>query len=410
MNTVKVAECPAMDVRDAVVVGARCAGSTLALSLANKGWDVVMVDRDEFPSDTLSTLMIFPNTVARLDELGILAPLYAAHDVPQLGFRITGYGHESKGWFTPISGQNGLIAPRREALDKVLVDCALAAGVEGRFGTRVVDVIGGGTERDPARGVVLEDGEEIHAKWVFGADGRASKVAGKLRIGQTGQQAGDVSYLLAFWRGIPNDGYSTSAIREDAILSSWATNDGQHLLTAWGGPDYTHGPKDVLLDRYLESLRSFPEIIDPDVLARATMVSELFVAPESIMRGYFRQTNGPGWALIGDACHFKHPGTAQGIGDAIEQAIYVAEGVSGADPELAGYGAWRDERAAEHYDWSFAWGRFPRSGATFKGWATENDAGQDVRDSFSRLVKPSEVLTQERLARWFAPEKQAVDA
>jgi flavin-dependent dehydrogenase len=399
-----------MKIYDAVIVGARCAGSTLALSLAKKGWDVVMVDRDEFPSDTLSTLMIYPNTIAKLDELGVLTTLHAAHNVPRLGFRIVGYGHESAGDFTPVDGFDKLIAPRRTALDKVLVDCAMAAGAEGRFGTRVVDLIGSGSEGDPTTGVVLEDGEEIRARWVFGADGRASKVAGKLGIEQTGQQAGEVSYLLAYWRGIPNDGYSTSAIREDAILSSWANNDGQHLLTAWGGPDYTHGSKDVLLERYLETIRSFPEIIDPEVLDRATMVSELLVAPESIMRGYFRKTNGPGWALVGDACHFKHPGTAQGIGDAIAQAIYVADAVTGDDPELAGYEPWRDERAAEHYDWSFAWGKFPNSDAPFKGWANEQDAGQDMRDSFSRQVKPSAVLTQERLARWFAPENQTVDA
>ena len=43
------------------------------------------------------------------------------------------------------------------------------------------------------------------------------------------------------------------------------------------------------------------------------------------MRGFFRRPNGPGWALLGDACHFKHPGTAQGIGDALEQGVFVAE-------------------------------------------------------------------------------------
>ena len=60
------------------------------------------------------------------------------------------------------------------------------------------------------------------------------------------------------------------------------------------------------------------------------MVSDLIVAPESLMRGFFRTPTGPGWALVGDACHFKHPATAQGIGDAVEQAIYVAETLSGA--------------------------------------------------------------------------------
>ena len=70
---------------------------------------------------------------------------------------------------------------------------------------------------------------------------------------------------------------------------------------------------------------------------------------------------------------------------------------------LDGYERWRDERAREHYAWSFAWGRFPtpESEHLFRGWATESDAGQDLRDSFSRTVDPSQVMTKERLGRWF---------
>ncbi|MFY9265618.1 MAG: NAD(P)/FAD-dependent oxidoreductase [Solirubrobacterales bacterium] len=396
-----------MEEKDALIVGARCAGSTLAVALAQRGWDVLMIDRDTFPSDTISTNLIFPNTVARFAQLGILDTLLAAHDLPSLGFRIVGSGYESAGAFTPIEGFDGLIAPRRFALDKVLVDSALAAGAEGRFGERVVDVIGAGTAGDPVAGVVLESGERIRAKWVFGADGRASTVAGKLGIPKTDAMQGEVGYLIAFWRGIPNDGYATSEIRRDEILSSWAAEDGQHLLTAWGDAEFTRGSKKQLLARYLEFLRRFPETIDPAALERAEMVSNLIVAPESLMRGYFRTPAGPGWALVGDSCHFKHPGTGQGIGDAVEQALYVAEGVSGHDPELEGYEAWRDDRASQHYAWSFAWGRFPRTEAQFMGWATEADAGQDLRDSFSRQVEPSQVLTKERLARWFGTQPTA---
>jgi glycine/D-amino acid oxidase-like deaminating enzyme len=45
--------------KDAVVVGARCAGSTLALQLARSGLDVLMVDGDTFPSETISTHLLF---------------------------------------------------------------------------------------------------------------------------------------------------------------------------------------------------------------------------------------------------------------------------------------------------------------------------------------------------------------
>ena len=391
---------------DALIVGARCAGSTLALMLARSGLRVMVIDRDTFPSETVSTHLIFPNTLARLDQLGVLETLRGAHEIPLLGFRIVALGNDIAGDFTPVEGFDKAAAPRRVALDKAIVDTALAAGIEGRFGERVVDLLGTGTEGDPITGVVLEGGERIRARWVFGADGRASTVADRLGLEKTRTLAGEVSYLMAYWDGLANDGFATSNIRRDEILSRWAGEDGVHLLVAWGDADFTRGSKQQRLERYLALLRRFPETVEPDALARAEMVSDLIVAPESLMRGYFRTPSGPGWALLGDACHFKHPGTAQGIADAVEQAHYIAEGILGADPLLKGYEDWRDRRAAEHFDWSYAWGRFPNdsSEAVFRGWAAEADAGQDLRDSFSRQVQPSQVMSQERLARWFGDD------
>ena len=127
----------------------------------------------------------------------------------------------------------------------------------------------------------------------------------------------------------------------------------------------------------MEAIRRFPETFDPELLEGAEMVTEVTVAPETLMRGFFRKPTGPGWALVGDACYFKHPGTAQGIGDAVEAALYVADSLSGGAGSLDGYEAWRDGKAAEHYDWSFAWGRFPRPESAeplFRGWAS--DAGR----------------------------------
>src|SRR5271163_3009103 len=102
-----------METRDAVIVGARCAGSTLALALRQAGWDVVLVDRDTFPSETVSTHLIFPNTLARMQQLGVLDTLLSAHDVPMLGFRVNGFGHETAGQFTPIDGFDRAPGPRR---------------------------------------------------------------------------------------------------------------------------------------------------------------------------------------------------------------------------------------------------------------------------------------------------------
>ena len=54
---------------DAIVVGARCAGSPLAMLLARKGYSVLVIDRATFPSDTVSTHYITPDgTVKRSEE------------------------------------------------------------------------------------------------------------------------------------------------------------------------------------------------------------------------------------------------------------------------------------------------------------------------------------------------------
>ena len=67
---------------DVVVVGARCAGSPLAVMLARRGLRVCVLDRARFPSETLSTHVIQPCGVVILKRLGLLAATIAAGAVP----------------------------------------------------------------------------------------------------------------------------------------------------------------------------------------------------------------------------------------------------------------------------------------------------------------------------------------
>lgn len=393
-----------MDQYDAIIVGARCAGSALAIELARNDWDVLLLDRDEFPSTTISTHGIWPNGVARLEQLGILDRLLAAHDVPMYESRIRGLGHETSGSFTAVGGFDKALGPRRIALDQAGVETALAAGATGEFGTKVTGLLGAGTHEDPVRGVSLADGREVGARRVFGADGRGSAVARSLGLAKQRPQRGEMSMAYGYWRGIPDDGYGVFDIEVGRVLTSIPVEDGLHMLIAAGPPEMVRGTQPQRRATYLAFVRRFPETVATEVFETAELVTDVAIAPEPLMRGFYRTAAGPGWALVGDAGHFKHPGTAQGIGDAIEQAIFVADAVSRSDPELAGYEAWRDERSAEQYDWSFTWGRFPQAEhePIYRGWATDPQAGQDLRDTFSRTVQPSELMTPERLARWFA--------
>ena len=51
---------------DAIIIGARCAGSPTGMLLARRGYRVLIVDRATFPSDTISTHVVHPLGVAAL--------------------------------------------------------------------------------------------------------------------------------------------------------------------------------------------------------------------------------------------------------------------------------------------------------------------------------------------------------
>ncbi len=409
----------AMERYDAVIVGARCAGSPLAIELARAGWDVLLIDRDQFPSDTLSTNGIWPNGLARLDALGALDLLCDRHEIKFLEHRSRVFEHEISGTFTPVGGHRLCIGPRRRALDSTLLDIALTAGAKARLGERVQGLVGAGKADDPVRGVVTGDGETIEARWVIGADGRASTVAGALGLAKTRPLRGEMAMMFAYWTGLPESPYMHFHGEADAVLSWGNAEDGVGLVILNCRPGLTRGDAESRTAAYLEGIRHFPATLEPERLEDAERVTEVKVAPETMLRGYFRQAAGPGWALVGDAGHFKHPSTAQGIGDALEGAHQLAEALLGADPELEGYEDRRDARAAAAYEWSFNFARFPRRGGgdvVFAGLERDPEAAQDFRDVLSRVVDPrSELFTPERLERWFGapadlePVEEALD-
>lgn len=393
---------------DAVVVGARCAGSPLATRLAEQGWRVLLVDREPPPANVLSTHCLFPNTLARLAELGAMERIEAEHRVNLIEYGIRTLGREVSGAFTPIGGFVRAATITRPVLDKALLEVAVAAGAETRFGEKVTGLIGAGTDADPARGVVLESGEEIEARWVFGADGRASIVAKLLGLEKQRPLAGEMAFMFGYWRGLPPSDRFFIDVIETGSLAWSPCEDDLSLLILGIDPELTRGNATKRQLTFLEGLRRFDDWFDSDWLANAEQVGGIQLAPETMLRGFFRQANGPGWALVGDAGHFKNPSTAQGISDAIEQALHVAGELAGPAGSLDGYEAWRDERAREHYEWSFDFARFPKpevAGPVFDGLVAEPAAGQNLRDALSRQLRPREdVFTNERLGRWFSPQ------
>ena len=115
---------------DAVISGARCAGAATALLLARSGAKVLMIDRQSYGSDTLSTHALMRGAVLQLTRWGLI-PDIASADTPTIRSTTFHYGSEAiRVAIKPEHGVDCLFAPRRTLLDRLLVDGCSPPGPE----------------------------------------------------------------------------------------------------------------------------------------------------------------------------------------------------------------------------------------------------------------------------------------
>ncbi len=122
---------------DAIIIGARCAGSPTAMLLARKGYRTLLLDRATFPSDTLSSHYIHQAGVAHLQRWGLLDRVRFTNSPPIRKVKFETGDFALKGSPPPVDGCREAYAPRRKVLDKILVDAAVEAGAEVREGFSV---------------------------------------------------------------------------------------------------------------------------------------------------------------------------------------------------------------------------------------------------------------------------------
>jgi len=339
---------------DAIVVGARCAGSPTAMLLARKGHRVLLVDRATFPSDTISSHIIHPPGAAALDRWGVLERLRATGCPPFRRYSFDFGPVGVAGTPRPADGQADAYAPRRIVLDALLVDAAVEAGAELREGFTVDALV---VEDGRVAGIRghTRGGARVteRARVVIGADGRHSFVA-KAVGAEAYNEVPDLSpAYYAYWSDLPCDGVETFIRAERG--RGWAaipTHDGLTcLIQGWPRKEFDANRRDVE-GTYLRSFDLAPEFAERVRAARR----ETRLVGVGDLPGWLRVPYGPGWALVGDAGYHKHPITAFGISDAFRDA----EGMSAAlDDALTGRRPWdaalgdfhrlRDEDAMPKY-------------------------------------------------------------
>ena len=309
---------------DVIVVGARCAGAPLAMLLAQKGYNVLAVDRATFPSDTMSTHLIVPDGVVRLMNWGLFDRVRASGCPYPISTTITLAGTAMSVADTTSTVTS--ICPRRTVLDSMLVDAARDAGADVREGFFFEGVL---TEDGTVTGVRGRghDGVSVeeHARIVVGADGRHSPVAKAVGATEYNAVPGHTCGYYTYFRGVECLG-TEAYIGDGQALFLFATNDG---LTCVG------------MERPVGEFAAFRADIEGtlrDGWARVPGMLDRVLAGERVekfmgtadLSGFYRKPYGPGWALAGDAGYYRDPLFGQGINDAFRDADMLSDAIDAA--------------------------------------------------------------------------------
>ena len=215
---------------DAIVVGARCAGSPTALLLARQGHRVLLLDRDHFPSDTISTHMVHPPGIALLKQWGLLDGLTATGCPGDRALQLRLRAVHDLGPAPADRRRGRSYGPRRTVLDKLLVDAAAEAGAEVREGFSVEEILFEDGRVTGVRGRA-PGGESVteRARVVIGADGRHSLVAKAVRPGEYNEKPPIECIYYTYWSNLRRKGSRSTSART-AAGAALPTHDGLTLV------------------------------------------------------------------------------------------------------------------------------------------------------------------------------------
>ncbi len=327
---------------DVIIVGARCAGASLAALLARRGLQVLVLEGGDLGTDMpMSTHFMQPPCMDVLDDIGLGEKVRACTPASRVGRYRMGT-HDVYGPFP--EGRPGYCI-RRSTIDPMLQEAAREAGAELRDRHRVVDLL---KDRERVTGVVVETPvgrEQLRARLVVGADGRKSTVA---------RLAGVEEYLTFPMPRAPHWFYiETPKIwSEDERFAGWDGGvlwegqdlryvfqcDGDTMILA-AAPPLALGKswgKDAT-QKTIEYLRG-SEVTRPLMDAGKPLGKTVGLVKANF---FYRRPVGPGFALVGDAGNFKDYVTGHGMADAFLSARRMSKAIL-LDTETAYERYWRE--------------------------------------------------------------------
>jgi flavin-dependent dehydrogenase len=316
---------------DAIIVGARVAGSAAAILLARDGRRVLLADKDAFPSDRLSTHIVLAGGTKVLERIGVLEMLERAGGVRFARSRTVGPDFDYSGELMREGADDRGLCLGRVVMDAAMIDAARSfEGVTFRERLRVTDLL---IEDGAVLGIRGEDASGVHefrAPLTIGADGMRSSVAQLASDRIDAFPRVDVpcarAYYYAYFEGV-----SRKNLGDDLIAEFESARGAGNLLcrcengltvaaTAFNASEMQTFRTDLAsnLRSYLN--RSFAV---GKILEGATMVGKVFSS--GILNNTYRNPVTDGALLLGDAGLHVDPLFGQGHSMALMSAWMVGE-------------------------------------------------------------------------------------
>lgn len=306
---------------DVAIIGAGPGGSATAHVLAQRGLDVRMLDKFEFPRDKTCGDGLTPRALRALDRIGMLDEV-TRHGQPIAGFEVI--APNGRATRSLIGDAYGALVVRRRALDDLLRQRAIASGAsfEGRVDVHAIEptdqaVVVHGTQDGRSR--------TLEARMAVVATGAATGVL--VRSGILPRAPAGLLAARAYFENIAQELSDRLQLRFDGVhlpgygwvfpLGGGAANIGVGFLPSRGR---SSGTSRAAFERFIHSpgVRS--------LLSGARQVGPLKGYP---IRVDFLQapTLAERTLLVGEAAGLVNPLTGEGIDYALESGLIAAEHV-----------------------------------------------------------------------------------
>ncbi len=319
---------------DAIVVGGGPAGATTATLLAQHGRQVLLLERESFPRYHIGESLM-PHTWFTFERLGVLDWLNQSGSPRKHSVQfVSTSGKVSQPFYffkTITEDWASTWQIRRSDFDKMMLENAVATGVDVREGVAVRDVI---REDDRVVGVRVDlaGGSETHrARVVVDATGRDALLAGKLGWKQRDPDLNKIA-IFTYYTGALRD----PGLDEGATTVAYIPDKGWF----WYIPlvDDTVGVGVVAEHDYLYRETRDPEAIFRreaddcrwirEHLAPGTHQGPMRVTGEFSYRA--TQAAGEGFCLVGDAFSFLDPVFSSGVYLALKSGELAADTIHAA--------------------------------------------------------------------------------